>query len=76
MKNCDQCGCEISPGAEVRDLVTEGGGRLGGGRKVVRTLCRECARRRANLAGFVLKVIALLLVGMILLGLLGRLLHH
>ncbi len=74
MENCDPCGCEIPPGAEVRDIVTE---RMTAesSRSVVRTLCPECARRRAGLAGFVFQVVGLLLVGMVILGLVGWLVH-
>jgi hypothetical protein len=74
MKSCDQCGCEIPEGAEIQDTVTE---RVTahGGRTVVRTLCPECARQRAGLAGFVFKALGLLLVGMGVLGLLGWLMH-
>jgi hypothetical protein len=74
MKTCDVCGCEIPPGAEVRDEVIEPGLK-GAGRTVERTLCPECARRRAGLAGFLFKIIGLLLIGMGVIGLIGWLMR-
>jgi hypothetical protein len=73
MKHCDQCGCEIPPGEEVHDIVTERFGK--GSHDVKRTFCPQCARQRSNLAGFLLKVIGLLVIGMAVLGLLGSLMH-
>jgi hypothetical protein len=72
MKRCHRCGCQIPPGAEVHDIVTEQVGKAR--RAVERTFCPQCARR-AGLAEFLFKVIGLLLVGMGVIGLLGWLAH-